>query len=48
MSVNHTDPWPFEGTWWSASRIMNLYWSSVANDPLSGHKRMIDSPLPES
>ena len=44
----HTDPWPFEGTWWSACNVMPLFRSSVARNQSPGQKRKIDIPLPES
>ena len=43
----HTDPWPFEGKWWSTFRVL-IFLSYVAKNQLPGNKRMIDSPLPES
>ena len=44
----HTDPWLFEGTWWRTYRVIHLFRFSVARDQLPVHKRMIDSPVPES
>ena len=47
-SLSHTDLWPFEGKWWSDPIFLDFLLSSVTKDQKLGHKRMIDSPLPES
>ena len=26
FSFTHTDPWPFEGTWWSAPRLVDFFY----------------------
>ena len=44
----HTDPWLFQGAWWSAYRFMHFCWSYIAKDQLPGLYRMFDSPVPES
>ena len=48
LCILYTDHWLFEGTWWSTNRVILLFRLSVASDQSPGHKKMIESPLPES
>ena len=46
--LKHTDPWPIEDRWWSAYIVMHFFRDSLAREQSPGHRRMIDSPFPES
>ena len=44
----HTASWLFEGTWWRSYKVIYSSFSSLARDQSPGHKKLFDSPIPDS